>query len=90
MLKPTGRIRNIDHLGRIVIPKLLRDNLNIKQDTPIEISVENDQVYFEKYKHKCVFCNTKDNVKLYKVRYICMDCLSEIHSGFAKINEVYE
>lgn len=37
MKKPTGIIRRIDELGRIVIPKGLRDQLKIKEGQPFEI-----------------------------------------------------
>ena len=34
-MKSTGMIRNFDGLGRIVIPKELRDTFNIKEKSPI-------------------------------------------------------
>ena len=45
----TGIIRRIDDLGRVVIPKEIRNKLNIKEGDPLEISVEGDKVCFEKY-----------------------------------------
>lgn len=36
-MKDTGMIRNIDPLGRVVIPKELRKNLEIEKCDPIEI-----------------------------------------------------
>ena len=45
----TGIIRRIDDLGRIVIPKDIRYRLGIKVGDPLELSVENNKVCFERY-----------------------------------------
>lgn len=37
-------IRRIDELGRIVIPKEIRKQLNIQNDTPIEIQIQNNKI----------------------------------------------
>ena len=41
-MKPTGIIRRIDDLGRIVIPKEIRRALKIKDGDPLEIFTEHD------------------------------------------------
>lgn len=49
-MKATGIIRRIDDLGRVVIPKEIRDNLRIREDDPMEIYVsDNGEVIFRKY-----------------------------------------
>ena len=52
----TGIIRRVDELGRIVIPKEMRRELNIDQKDPIEISIEGQSIVLRKYQNKCVFC----------------------------------
>lgn len=50
-MKPTGIIRRVDDLGRIVIPKEIRRTLGIKENEPMEIFVDkNGTVVFKKYK----------------------------------------
>lgn len=45
----TGIIRSVDRLGRIVLPKKIRQSLDIKELTdPIEISVFNDSILLKK------------------------------------------
>ncbi len=41
-MKPTGNVRKIDELGRIVLTKGLRRTLNIEEKDPIEILVDDD------------------------------------------------
>ena len=48
-MKATGIIRKVDELGRIVIPKELRDVLGIQIKSPLEIFVEEDKVILQKY-----------------------------------------
>ncbi|MGQ0519255.1 AbrB/MazE/SpoVT family DNA-binding domain-containing protein, partial [Bacillus sp. D-CC] len=47
-MKATGVIRKVDELGRIVIPKELRDVLGIQIKSPLEIFVEEDKVILQK------------------------------------------
>ena len=49
-MKATGIIRRVDDLGRIVIPKEIRRNLQIKEGDPLEIYVEKDGLMLRKYK----------------------------------------
>ena len=48
-MKHTGIIRRIDDLGRIVIPKEIRRNYNIKEGDPLEISTDGKYICFSKY-----------------------------------------
>lgn len=49
-MKATGMVRNVDELGRLVIPIELRRNLNISIKDPIEIFMDDDAVILKKYK----------------------------------------
>ncbi|MGN1379372.1 MAG: AbrB/MazE/SpoVT family DNA-binding domain-containing protein [Bacilli bacterium] len=48
-MKSTGIIRKIDDLGRIVIPKEIRNLLNIQNNDNIEIYIENKNIILSKY-----------------------------------------
>lgn len=41
-MKATGIVRRIDELGRIVIPKEIRRNLNIKDGDSLEIFLDKE------------------------------------------------
>ena len=53
-MKGTGIIRRVDDIGRIVIPKEIRNNLEIKEGEPLEIFVDTEEqmVCFKKYRNE--------------------------------------
>ena len=51
-MKPTGIVRRVDDLGRVVIPKEIRRTLGIKEGEPLEIYTDEDTVCFKKYQQK--------------------------------------
>jgi stage V sporulation protein T len=48
-MKSTGVVRRIDELGRIVIPKEIRRNLNINDNEEVEIFVDGENIILKKY-----------------------------------------
>lgn len=48
-MKTTGVIRRVDDLGRIIIPKSVRKELNIKEGEPMELFIDGNDVVFRKY-----------------------------------------
>lgn len=49
-MKPTGIIRRVDDLGRVVIPKEIRRSLEIRENDPLEIYTDEDgSIIFRKY-----------------------------------------
>lgn len=49
-MKATGIIRRVDDLGRIVIPKEVRRQMNIREGDPLEVFTTHDGcICFKKY-----------------------------------------
>ncbi|UDW09534.1 AbrB/MazE/SpoVT family DNA-binding domain-containing protein (plasmid) [Bacillus cereus] len=48
-MKATGVTRKVDELGRVVLPKELRNTLGIKEKSPLEIFVEGEDIILQKY-----------------------------------------
>ncbi len=84
-MKSTGIVRKVDELGRIVLPKELRQTLHISDRDPIEIFVDNSSIILQKYEPACMFCNSTSNMVQYRGRNICKDCLVAIEEKFKKI-----
>ena len=80
-MKTTGIIRQLDTLGRIVIPKEMRRLFDLEDGVDyLDISVVDDTIVLKKYDPEpvCVFCGKTGNVKTYKDKCICEDCLKEL------------
>lgn len=85
--KPTGIIRPLDRIGRLVLPIYLRRQLNIYGRAPIEISVDGDSIVLKKYKERCTFCRKElsddeveskiDHIDIHG-KHICKSCLADI------------
>lgn len=78
-LKSTGIVRDVDSLGRVVLPKELRDTMHIAQKDPLEIYVEGDSIILRKYEPACLFCGSASNVISFNDRKICKECLAELN-----------
>ncbi|MDA2164260.1 AbrB/MazE/SpoVT family DNA-binding domain-containing protein [Bacillus cereus group sp. Bc252] len=48
-MKSTGITRKVDELGRVVLPKELRDTLGITERAPLEIYVDGEKIILKKY-----------------------------------------
>ena len=75
---PTGIVRKVDELGRIVLPIELRRTLNINIKDPIEIYVDEDSVVLKKYEPACIFCGNANNVKNINGKNVCQNCIDEL------------
>lgn len=78
-MKVTGIVRNIDELGRIVIPKELRDTHDISAGTPMEIFCEGDLIALRKYAPGCAFCGRTDGelIEVCGLR-MCRECANNM------------
>lgn len=79
-MKPTGIVRKIDDLGRIVLPISIRQTMDIVSGDPIEIFVDNGKVMLQKYQPACVFCNNAEDIVYFNGKRICESCLAKIKS----------
>ncbi|WRS26597.1 AbrB/MazE/SpoVT family DNA-binding domain-containing protein [Oscillospiraceae bacterium MB08-C2-2] len=77
-MKSTGIVRKVDDLGRIVLPKELRNVLDIAERDPLEIFVEGNSIILQKYEPSCFFCGSQEHIHQYKNKNICQVCLHEM------------
>lgn len=78
-MQSTGMVRDVDSVGRVVIPKEIRDSLGLVHGSPMEILVNGRDVVLRSYKPGCQCCGdmtrpmrSKNGVN------ICTVCLSEM------------
>jgi len=77
-MKTTGMIRQLDSLGRIVLPIELRRTLDINSKDMLEILVEGNSVILRKFQPNCHFCGSSSGLSSYKGKMICKHCLKDI------------
>lgn len=77
-MRTTGIVRRIDELGRIVIPKETRVNLDLSENDSVEIFTEDNNVILKKYEPGCIFCGHARDVKIFRGKCICKSCIKEM------------
>ena len=77
-MKSTGIIRQIDRLGRVVIPKELRTLFDLEEDDAVEIYTEEDAIILKKYVPSCIFCRSRSHLTKYRDKLVCESCLGEL------------
>ncbi|OPA76770.1 AbrB family transcriptional regulator [Paenibacillus selenitireducens] len=85
-MKATGMVRQIDDLGRVVIPKELRRTLGISERDPLEIFIDGNRVILQKYAPGCVLCGAVENVEPGPYgKLICKGCTDQIKGQAPKL-----
>lgn len=83
-MKSSGYVRQVDALGRLVLPIDLRKSLGIQAgEDSVEIFIDGDnkRVVLQKYNPPipiCIFCASKENVESFKGQTVCKNCLDEL------------
>ena len=79
-MKSTGMTRRVDKMGRVVIPKEIRAQLNIKNNVDsFEISVQGDKVILQKYHPTCIFCDSIMDVVEFGDYIVCKNCIEKLN-----------
>ena len=78
MKRDIGVVRELDELGRIVIPREIFENRYIKSGDSLEIFITESEIVLRKYTPGCLFCDEIQNLKYFKGKQICKKCLNEL------------
>ena len=70
--------RKVDDLGRIVLPVELRRQLGIRAGDELDIAVDGVTVLLHKIESRCVFCDSIDNLRGYREKQVCGNCVTEL------------
>ena len=80
-MKASGIVRNVDTVGRIVIPKEIRDVMSINEGDPLEIVKENNEILLRKYNKGCIFCGGDKSIIEFKCILVCEECKKALIEG---------
>lgn len=77
----TGIVRQVDTLGRLVIPRELRKMLDIKDGVDsFEMYVnENKEIVLRKYNPSCALCNNRTELVTLNDKLVCKDCIEKLN-----------
>ena len=77
-MRNTGMSRAIDPLGRLVLPKEIRDSLNLTTGVRLDIGVSNDKIILSRSEAFCA-CRggTHDHMLYHAGVAICPDCIGK-------------
>lgn len=74
-MKNTGITRPVDALGRVVIPKEIRNIRDINENDLMEIFIDVDMICIRKVpEKKCFICGTAEQLMEIEGLYICRRC----------------
>lgn len=83
-MKATGIVRRVDDLGRIVIPKEIRRQLGVSENTPMELFLEDKSLVIRRYDtNNCI----KDGLDEFKS--VFYDSREDLDSETANAIEVH-
>ena len=77
-MKSTGVTRQIDELGRFVLPVEIRRALGINLKDHLEIYTENGRIILEKHQPACLFCGSAEDNVTFEGKRICRACLAKL------------
>ncbi|WP_168123970.1 AbrB/MazE/SpoVT family DNA-binding domain-containing protein [Paenibacillus sp. HB172176] len=80
-MKSTGIVRQVDELGRIVLPIELRRIMELNEGDPVEVFIDHDEkrLMFRKYRtQECLFCQSVESLSYFRGRFVCLSCIQDV------------
>ncbi|SDC46736.1 MULTISPECIES: AbrB/MazE/SpoVT family DNA-binding domain-containing protein [unclassified Candidatus Frackibacter] len=79
-MEGVGIVREVDKLGRVVLPAELREKLDIESGEPLKIFIDETEgeIILQKFQLACVFCDEAEDVIRFKGKIVCKACLNKI------------
>lgn len=77
-MRSVGIVRQVDDLGRVVIPKETRTILGIEEGTQLEIFCDGDMVALKKFGAHCVFTGLTDDLVYFHGKYLHRSILQSL------------
>lgn len=87
-MQPDGIVRNLDCLGRVVIPKELRRKLEINEGDAVAIVDEGNKIIIRKCRRGCVFCGSQEGLIEYRDMCVCSRCRKSLNNKVVLVEEV--
>lgn len=74
----TGFVRHTDRLGRLSIPREVRELVGIECLDMVEITAHENTIELKKFRQFCVFCGSQHNIIEHNGVAVCGECAQQI------------
>lgn len=81
MSNAMGIVRQVDNVGRIVIPSEMRSTLGIQEGSSVSITTNGASITISKYEPGCTFCDSLDGLDSYMGKKVCRKCKDKLTGG---------
>jgi transcriptional pleiotropic regulator of transition state genes len=71
---PGAFVRQIDELGRVVIPAEVRSRFGLIDGSTLEFFLDGEHIVLGVYRPGCVFCGAVERLQLLRDRPLCQSC----------------
>jgi transcriptional pleiotropic regulator of transition state genes len=71
-------IKKIDNLGRVVVPKGVRQMLGLKPGDALDVEVDSGRLLLSPHNDGCTFCGEEESLKLFANKSVCPGCLAQL------------
>lgn len=68
-------VRQIDNLGRVVVPPEIRNALGWTEHSKISINMEENRLILELFQGQCFLCGSEENLQAVHGKFICKQCV---------------
>lgn len=75
-------VRQIDELGRVVIPAEIRSTFGIVDGTALEVFLDGENIALKVYRPGCAFCGHIEDTRDLEGRLICRSCAHRAVDAF--------
>ncbi len=74
-------VRKVDPLGRIMLPKSLRESMNIDADDSVEVSLNGNCIHLRRFDPTCAICGETGAEYTFRSKGVCAQCLEDVRSN---------
>ncbi|MDL2233877.1 AbrB/MazE/SpoVT family DNA-binding domain-containing protein [Ruminococcaceae bacterium OttesenSCG-928-L11] len=73
--------RSVDDLGRVIIPKAIREKYRIEEGDEVAFRDQGDCIVIEKVRSSCCICHSlEDLTAIDSSRNICGNCIARVNA----------
>ena len=73
--------KKIDEVGRVVLPKDIRNKIGINIGDILEMDIDKDKIIIKKAEQTCIFCGSTENLESFKGKNICKNCIKLLNNS---------